>query len=289
MKEIDRMASISREYDTISKRKYLPVGFIKEKQTFARIKGDVLQVFTLKKHGHKPTVTVEFGILPLCMPLSFASLPIHFSILSMGNYSLDQFFVGSPALHGGWVFNPLSKDSIQDCLYSVTQAIDNHLIPLFDKCTNCSTSLTELVKQEEKFDRNRREILLLRGEADCAKSWKERSLFDYKKYFMALKAGNYTYAQVFLNHQVNFYEKALHECIISQESKTVIEKHTMKYRSYSEQLKMLNSGDRDYFYNLIQSNEDAMWKLLKQNYPKLYDQIDKQNNSSGHGDNPPVS
>lgn len=275
MKEINRMASILREYDTISKSKYLPKGFIKEKQTFARIKGDILQMFTLKKHGRKPTVTVEFGIIPLCMPIPFVSLPIHFSILTMGNYSLDQFFAGLPALNGGWAFNPLSKDSVQDCICSVTQAIDNHLIPLFEKCTNCSTSLTELVKLEEEFDRIRQHVLLLMGESDCAKSWKERSLFDYKKYFMALKAGNYTYAQNFLNHQVNFYEKVLHECIISHESKAVIEKYTVNYRSYSEQLKMLNAGAKDYFYNLIRDNEDTMQKLLKQNYPKLYDQLDQ--------------
>ena len=246
------------------------MGFSKEKgNVFARIKNDVLQVFSLKKYEKLPIVTVEFGIIPLCVSLPTA-LTYNFPILSMSSYRLDQFCAEPLANDGGWRYLHNSNVSIHACVFSITQTIDSHLIPLFERCVDCSSSLIELIKLEKMFDDNRLNALALLGEKDTAKPWENESLFDTKKYFMALKSGNYIYAHKFLTHQVDFLCCEVQKSLCSNQPPIVLDRLSQKLSSYREQLRILQSGNRGYFEKLVQTNEETMKAMLHARYPKLF-------------------
>ena len=264
------MLSISKVYGSICKKKYQALGYSNEKgNTFARIKNDVLQVFSLKKYENLPIVTIEFGIIPLCMSLPTA-LTSNFPILSMISYRLDQFFAELLANDEGWRYLPNSNASMHACVVSLTQAIDSYLIPLLERCVDCSSSLIELIKLEKMFDDNRLNALALLGEKDTAKPWENESLFDTKKYFMALKSGDYIYAHKFLTHQVDFFSCEVQKSLHTNQPPIVLERISQKLSYYCEQLRILQSGNRGYFEKLVQTNEETMKTMLRARYPKLF-------------------
>ena len=203
------MIPISKMWDHIFTPKYQPQGFSKCKLSFARIKGDILQVFSLKQRQNPLAYTIDFGIFPLC-----ASLPV---FLDCGGYDMRAFRVELLANGSGWVFDSKSNESKKQCLETISQTIDSYLIPLFDRCSDCKTTLFELIKLEELFDLNRQEALYYLGDSDCAIPQNERSVFDSRKYFMALKAHDYSYAHSFLQRMVNYYDVKV-KCFHSENS-----------------------------------------------------------------------
>jgi len=258
------MKTISKYYNCVCTQKYKPLGFSRSKSTFVRTSGDVLQAFTLKCSRDVPTCSVEFGIFPLCLPQ-----PI---FLDAGGYELDEFIVELHTESSGWRFDPSSDESMMNCIESISEAIDLHLLPFFEACSDCKAALPELVKLEELFDLNRQKALRLMGDVDSAAPWQERSLFDYRKYYMALKARNLSYAQQYLNHQVNFCKtslKSFDEPNSPRQPDVVRQRFLAKLASCSEHLERLDSGDFSYFDNLLKSNENQMLKYLEDKYPKI--------------------
>jgi len=258
------MKTISRYYNHICTKKYQSLGFSRSRSTFARISGDVLQAFTLKCAQSVPTCSVDFGIFPLCLPQ-----PV---FLDAGGYELDEFIVELHEGSSGWTFDANSDESMMNCIESISQTIDSYLLPIFETCSDCKSALPELIKLEELFDRNRQKTLYLRGDSDSAVPWKERSLFDSRKYFMALKMHNLSYAQQYLNHQLDFYKNRLNSLDNSNSPRQpdiVREKILAKLALYSKQLEWLDSGDFGYFDDLLKSNEDQMHKFLATKYPKI--------------------
>lgn len=258
------MKTISRYFNHICTQKYQSLGFSRYKSTFARINGDVLQSFTLKYSRSVPTCSVDFGIFPLCLPQ-----PI---FLDAGGYALDEFIVELHERNSGWTYDACSEESMMNCIESITKAIDLYLLPFFETCSDCILSLPELIKLEELFDLNRQKKLHLRGDFDFAVPWQERSLFDPRKYYMALKAHNLSYAQQYLNHQVNFYKNRLKSFDNSNSPRQpdiVRDRFLAKLSLYSEQLEHLDSEDFDYFHDLLNSNENQMIQFLAAKYPKI--------------------
>ena len=192
------MKKISKYFNYICTQKYGSLGFSKNKSTFIRIRGDILQTFTLECSQLAPTCSADFGIFPLCLPQ-----PVYFDC---GGYTLDKFIV---EVYDGWIFDSDSDESIMNCVESISQAIDSYLLPFFEKCCDCKTALPELIKLDELFDRNRQTILRLKGDSDLADPWHERSLFDSRKYYMSLKAHDWSYARKYLNFKVDFYKKRI--------------------------------------------------------------------------------
>lgn len=258
------MKTISRNFNHICTQKYQALSFSRSKSTFARISGDVLQAFSLKYTRGVPTCSVEFGIFPLCLPQ-----PI---FLDSGGYALDEFIVELHEGNSGWTFDSGSDKSMKNCIESLSNAIDLYLLPLFETCSDCQSALPELIKLEELFDRNRQKRLQLRGDSDLAIPWQERSLFDSRKYYMALKSRNLSYAYQYINHQVNFYKTRL-EAFDNPDSPRqpdiVRERFLTKLATYSEQLEWLDSGDFSYFDDLLNANEKQMNEFLSTKYPKI--------------------
>jgi hypothetical protein len=258
------MKTISRYFNQSYSKKLQSLGFSRSKSTFVRIRGDVLQAFTLKHSRNIPTCSVDFGIFPLCLPQ-----PV---FLDAGGYMLDEFIVGLYEGSLGWIFDANSDDSMMNCIESISEALDLYLLPFFETCCNCNIALPELIKLEELFDYNRQKRLQLRGDSDSAVPLQERSLFDSRKYYMALKARNLPYAQQYLNYQIGFYKTRLisfDKPNSPRQPDVVKERFTAKLALYLEQLERLESGDFTFFDDLLNSNENQMLELLSAKFPKI--------------------
>ena len=258
------MMTLTRKFNQICAQKYQPLGFIRSKSTFARIVGDVIQSFSLKFYRGAPVCTVEFQISPLCLPQPF--------YLEGGIYELDQFIVDQQIGGHGWMYNRHSDESINNCVELLSNAIDLYLLPFFEMCTDCETALAGCMKLEEALDCNRRKRLQLMGEADLAAPWQERSLFDYRKFYMALKSRNLSYACQYLKHQVDYCKirlEALDKPNSPKQPDGVRERFLAKLTKDSAQLQWLESGDLGKFEDLVNSNESQMREFLASNYPKI--------------------
>ncbi len=257
------MKTILRYYNNYT-QKYQLLGFSRTKSTFARVRGDVLHTFTFKYSCSVPICSVDFGIFPLCLPQ-----PI---FLDVGGYELDEFIIELHKRSSGWTFDACSDESMTNCVKSISQAIDLYLLPVFEECRDCKSTLPELIKLEELFDRNRQKTLHLMGESNFAAPWQERSLFDSRKYFMALKAHNLPYAYQYLNHKVAFYKnrlKSFDNPNSPRQPDVVRERFSAKLALYSKHLEWLDSGDFGYFDDLLNSNEKQMKSFLAAKYPKI--------------------
>lgn len=258
------MKPILKYFNHMCERKYKPHGFSRKKAVFARIRGDIIQAFTLKRFQDVPICTVEFGIFPLCLPQ-----PIY---LEAGGYELDAFSVEQRLSHSGWIFDRGSNQSMVACIDLISEAIDLYLLPFFDKCHDCKSAFEELIKLEEEFESVRQRVLYLAGETDHALPLQERSLFDSRKYYMALKAHNYSYAQRYLKHQVEHYESRLKKCNAPDATirPEIVKKRFADARDrYTELLERLDSGDLTYFENLINFNENQTREFIAAQYPKI--------------------
>ena len=231
------------------------------------MRGDLLQAFSLKRYQNMPICSVEFGIFPLCLPQ-----PVY---LDVGGYMLDEFLADEPEADKGWIFDSDSDKSMEKCVESIANAIDRHLIPLFEVGRDCETALSELIKLEELRERNRQIRLQQEGIADCAAPWQERSLFDYRKYYMALKARDMAYARRYFNFRIKSNESRLRsfeEPDSPMQPDIVKERHRAQLVLFKKALERIDSGDFLYFDDLLRSNEEQMLKFLADKYPKVYSQ-----------------
>lgn len=258
------MKSALRYYNKICVPKYQSLGFYKNNATLVRNKGNILQSFTFKQTKRSQTCSVEFGFFPMCMPT-----PI---FLDTGGYELGAFDVDTLLCGSEWRYSSNEINSIIECVEAISTCLDTHLIPLFDKCNSCEETLNELLRLEELFDTNRKAALHLVGDSDCASHWLERSMFDSKKYYMALKSHNMSYAKRYLCYQVNYYKNKLDffESASSPAQPTrVIERFHNQLSLYSEHLEKLTSGNFDFFDEMLNFNECQMLNYIASQYPKL--------------------
>lgn len=259
------MHSLQRIFEKMCIDKYHLLGFHKDKHIIARVTDELVQFFTLKKRSERSIYTVEFGIIPLCMPV-----PVY---LNAGGYELDRFVVEQCANYEGWPCNPLSGQSIQECAEAIIETVDTYLIPFFDRSLDCKSALAELCSLEEQFENNRLQVLKLLQIANlAADSWNERSLHDSRKYYMALKSRNYDYAYRFLCHQIHYHEEQLNKFEHNQSAKQpsqVKKRYSEALYRYAEDLGWLDCKQTDYFDAIVSSNESMMRSFLARQYPKI--------------------
>lgn len=255
------MISVSQVFAKKCTEKYRALGFSRNKSVFVRMKGDVIHSFTIKKFCSAPCCTVEFGVFPLCN-----SAKIY---LDAGGYDLSELTVEGQE----WSFIPQSQDSIEQCIESVLQAMDQFMIPFFDKCQDCKTSLANLQLLEQEIEMNRLAILKARGVADRAIPFAERIMFDRRKFDMALKAQDMAYARYYLEFNLQHESECLKrfrtedpptqpECVITGITESVAH--------YENQLKRLEAGDFLYFDKLVTSNEARNREWLSEMYPRIF-------------------
>ena len=254
------MTTIQKQFNQVCTKKYVPLGFFRKKTTFVRLRGNVLQSFSFKHFKDLPYCSVDFGVTPLCLPQPF--------FLDAGPYSLDKF--NTPISE--WPYDAKSAESIIQCVELVAEAIDLHMLPLFEVCCDCRSALPELIKLEELFDRNRIQTLDLLGSYDSAAPLDERSLFDYRKYYMALKANDFGYARQYLEFQIGFRKKQLQEFDnpnYPKQPPIVKERLLRTLHLHASHLEHLNAGDVRFFSDMLDANEQETYRFLAANYPKI--------------------
>lgn len=256
------MRSVVCAFNKSAAKKYKDIGFVRTKLGFARRCNEVLQVFSCVPKHAGSTCTIRFDILPLSIGIS-----------EIGEGLYDLFVLDPEYLKwaDGWKYNPLSLSSVNACVEQMIQAIDNFLIPLFQKCNSCKTALSELLVIEELFDARRREALSLHNQSDHALPWYEHSLFDPKKYYMALKANDRDYALSFLTMYIRFYRVKLKEFASSTNTRQppiVIERYHSMLEKYTEHNQRLLANDSEYFEALLAENEAQSLCVIEKLFKK---------------------
>ena len=252
------MRTIISTFNKRSLQKYRDIGFVRTKYGFARRYYDVLQIFACVPKRTTSTCTVHFDLLPLSMGISE---------IGEGLYDLCKLTPEYLSCADGWKYNQFSISSINDCIDQMFGAIDNHLIPLFQKCNNCQTALSELLIIEELVDARRIEWLALHNESDKARPWRERSMFDPRKYYMALKANDRDYAISFLTLNIKFYEAKLTDIAsasVRNRPPVVQERYQAMHRQYTEHLKYLLESNQEFLEDLLARNEEHSLKIIKE-------------------------
>ena len=237
------MKQIGPVLNKLCKERLSPYGFVRKNRLFLRIKNDVIHTCNLIKATGLPIYSVEFEVLPLCM-----EQPVYLS--SGGIYRMDEFTTDHEKF-GGWVCDPNFKLSARNESELLLDAIDTHLLPFFERCSSCIAALSEVLLLEELIDNNRKTILKRENLQDLAEPWRERALSDSRKYYMALKAGNYEFAREFLQHQLNVMESQLRQSAQNT------------YRYHIEQL---NAGNEAFFCDVVKRNEIQMRAHILKEY-----------------------
>lgn len=191
------MKSISQFFLQRCKTELTQIGFVRDKSTYARIVGDVLQSLTFKCFRSGRECTVEFGIVPLCLKPEWPG---------MGTYDLSKYDVEH---YGGWKFDNKSEASIDCCVARIMTMIEKELIPLFQRTRSCEAALYELIKLDEIFEANRQEVLRRKNYSDKAEPFEQNCFVMPEKCYMALKANDFSIAEKCLTIQIRTQEEIL--------------------------------------------------------------------------------
>ena len=228
-----------------------------------RIKGDVLQGFSLIKSRGIPEYHVGFDVCPLCMPNAF---------FCCGNYRLESLIIENLIEGCDWRVDTSSEESMVYWAEKILYAVDKHLIPLFDKCTNSKSSLHELIKLVEMIEDIRLEFLRKKGWPNCdTMSTEEHCYWNDRLYYMAIKSGNWEFAQSSLLYRIKHYENQLSDINkeVSQQPQVVKEGFVEAISQLSGHLNRIKIRDHIFFDNLIQDNERQNFEHISALCPKL--------------------
>ena len=255
------MIPLMKCYHHVFDEKYKSMGFYKKGKVFARLNGDVVQSFSLKKYSGVPHCVIEFGVTPLCYypPLD----------LDGGLFESDQFYVEDLHCRGLWWYEPLSVSSIIETMQSLSETVDKYIIPFFDKCFDCGSTFDQLHKLEVLFENNRLKSLEISGSSDKAQPFDERILFDDRLYFFALKSENWSFAK---GHLEAFYKSYSNT---SQNSNNDNDKLRFKEAADEKMDLLQHLYDEDYtfFRKMVENNEKENLEHIKRVYPRFLRQL----------------
>lgn len=254
------MATLFQLFNRACGKKARSLGFTRWKNAYIRIGSEIIQTVSVDESAIQNISRIEFSLLPLCMPT-----PV---FLWVGNNALENLTVNE-FTEDMAVVSRMNEDELQDKLKAY---IDNALFPFFNECNTCEKALKGLLRVEENAEINRLRKLQFVKDTDCAASLQERSMFDPKKYYMALKAKDDAYVERYLRFQVAHHERNLKGFSAPgtvKQPDIVIQRTQKQLSDLSEQLKRFASGDLDYFSNMLRENECEMRNFLSANYPKI--------------------
>ncbi len=247
--------------------KYIPLGFSRYKRSYARICNDVVHVFSLLRSQYVPRYTVGYEACPICGDSSFRYG------LETDIHRLEYMLLGECGKDGGWFWDQKLNISIESCLDPMIQGIDSVILPYFEKCVDCRSTLWESIILEEKENVNWLWLCNLSyGNEGRFIPWEQLVLFDWNRFFISLKIKDYPYARVFLTYNISYYTKELEkmkETNCSEEQIERWEEYINKFRNYLENL---DAGNYPYFDDLIRARENENLEILKKNYPKMFRQ-----------------
>ena len=178
----------------------------------------------------------------------------------------------------GWTFAERTDEDIKKCINEISHNMDLYMIPFFERCVDCRSSLEETIKLEKDKNRARVEWLILSGR--CTHSdlleeqlFEKRQFYCPRRYYMALKSENWDYMRKYYNVWIDNHKKLLADQsdpnVITKQPEWVIKRVSDKLALHMEQLKHLDEGDFAYFVRMRESNEKQLREYLLEKYPEF--------------------
>ncbi len=246
------MNLFNKKYVTYCDSEFLSLGFKRKRSTYFRIANNVLQFFSLKSWGNGHLHTIEFESKPFC-----CGIVKNWEI--SGKYDMERFDI-QPQI-GAWFCDPLNESSIGVCIHQLITNIKLFVIPFFDRTLDVVSAFYESISLEKLFDENRKKYLMSLGKENRA-FLGSVNLYDRDKFYMALKIGNYEFAQV--NSELNL------DCAIKayEESKDFITENNRIARendikTLKKEIYFLENHEYNYFKNLLVEKENISNKTLE--------------------------
>lgn len=261
------MNLLVKEFVERCKAEFGPLGFVRKGESFARVKNDVFQTFSLYRYRGNYSCTIGFDVAPLCG-----------GELDPTEFSYETTFIEPIPNSGEWIYFCDEEESVLECTDKLIETIKKHIIPFFERAVDSSTALDECMKIENLLEENRKSQLETNGEEDCADPGRMDYIHycDIGKYYMALKSKQYDFAIKYHESCIKRWQRLYKdrqrrsiEEFGSEEDK--IKQLASYERSIKEQeksLALLRAGDYTSFNKEIAQNEEQNIKALKRYMPK---------------------
>lgn len=255
------MDDFLKQYRTECEMKVSQYGFNRKKNIFVRLVNDVLQTFYIEKlgiHSYERAARVGFSVIPLCQRIETEQVLDGFGVYYLRNFEISTLTEGN-----GWRYKSIPED-IDACVKEILMYTNKYLLPFFERANSCKAALSEVLALEKIFNNNRLESLKLCNIADRLDPNVELNLLDSKKYFMALKSGDYDFAlksrKALLEQNMTAYHSAQTNSYMT--SKKLHEQEEMLGKLQDE-IQHLEEKDWNYFKTMIVDNEDYSREKLK--------------------------
>lgn len=173
-------------YRTIFSGMLKPYGFQYIRGCFVRVHGEIIQSVDLHIFRGKKRCTIYFALIPLCQKID---------CFDVGLYNLRAFTVPPTWQQGdAWVYEWI-ETSVTACMAEIQECAEKNLLPLLERCSTCKETLTALIELENLFYQNRCAARHIWGKEEWIKALENGiNRIDGRKYYMALKSGNFSIA-----------------------------------------------------------------------------------------------
>ena len=235
--------SVSSQFKETFKEVLFPLGFKLYKKTFYRISNDVLQTAMLCKTAS--SFTLEFDIMPLCLPIRF---------LYCEGYSLSNL-AGRP----DWeCWNGVDENAFSEML----SLFREHVLPVFERGIDASSAYDELRKVERQ---------IYTRVPDCV-------IPSNNLIFLCIKANRYEEAEYLMGLIIEQWNKSLGVKLAAHEQKLqnsepdpAFDRFMAQYQELKEEYNRIASRDVAYFQELIAQNEAiSLDRIAHPSYPGMF-------------------
>lgn len=252
-----------KSYFSECKKRFADLGLIRTGPTFARVVGDVFQTFTVRKFGKNRIKSVIFAIVPLCANIISADHVM---------YYLEYFDTN---LKLGWEIDTDSEEQQMQSLMYLLEILEKIVINAFRKGTDCQKALSVLNALDDLLLKKSVESLKNSDKEYSACQPDKTNLWRYsreEKYYMALKIGDYDFAEKYLKRRLDSLEEA--KCIDLNypidSSDIILLAQNKKHLSWvinqinqtQTDLFHVKMKDDEFFRERLVNNERASCKLL---------------------------
>lgn len=233
-----------------SNLKYADLGFQRVRKGYARIVNDVFQSFYIErlrgKYMGSNIYRIGFGVYPLCMELKCCDI---------GLYYLEHLSSDFNTAYAGWLCDTKRETSISSCLQAIFEIMDNDLIPMFQRADRCETALQALIHLDEQLYYHRQRMSMHNSVGGTERPWQIDSMFRSEKYYMALRNGNWKYADEYLALNISHNESVFDPNASVRQPLVVVENVTKSLKKWREERARLLAGDHLFFEQMLQHNE----------------------------------
>lgn len=239
-------------------KNYKPLGFRRNKQTYARVVGDVFHRFTLVRSRSGYSCTINFAIIPLCMELP--------AYLDVGGYSMERFVVKKDLFRPIWTYNAASPESVNECLDQMFSCFDKNVLSLFARVDNCETAFSELLRLRNLFESNYYTFLALHQMT--GRDVSDDRYFNTELFYIALKTHRYEFAQKALEARIRSGIEGKNRMINAYKNDpSFLQRWLLDYercyKQHSTLLEQILTGQTEKINAILQRNENESLRTIQ--------------------------